>query len=172
MHFSMHQLKGDNDSEICAYCGKYHDAPTTNSTGKKWVLPEACVFAGNTLNVKKAKKIEVSFPLANYPMPCPHCEKTLWRFDMQKHVTKNHPDKECPSEGIISEAEKGILEKKKQRTANALSVKDLEKLNEEELKLLPLKDFWDATKKVWKKNGFGTFAKRNSVMMKKIFGLA
>ena len=53
-----------------------------------------------------------------------------------------------------------------------LSVKDLEKLNEEELKLLPLKDFWDATKKVWKKNGFGTFAKRNSVMMKKIFGLA
>ena len=78
----------------------------------------------------------------------------LWRFDMQKHVTKNHPDKECPSEGIISEAEKGILEKKKQRTANALSVKDLEKLNEEELKLLPLKDFWDATKKVWKKNGY------------------
>ena len=76
------------------------------------------------------------------------------------------------SEGIISEAEKGILEKKKQRTANALSVKDLEKLNEEELKLLPLKDFWDATKKVWKKNAFGTFAKRNSVTMKKIFGLA
>ena len=106
---------------------------------KKWVLPESCAFAGNTLNVKKAKKIEVSFPLANYPMPCPHCEKTLWRFDMQKHVTKNHPDKECPSEGIISEAEKGILEKKKQRTANGLSVKDLEKLNEEELKLLPLK---------------------------------
>ena len=98
------------------------------------------------MNVKKAKKIEVSFPLANYPMPCPHCEKTLWRFDMQKHVTKNHPDKECPSEGIISEecpsegiiseAEKGILEKKKQRTANALLVKDLEKLNEEELKRL------------------------------------
>ena len=83
------------------------------------------------MNVKKAKKIEVSFPLANYPMPCPHCEKTLWRFDMQKHVTKNHPDKECPSERIISEAEKGILEKKKQRT---------EKLNEEELKLLPLKE--------------------------------
>ena len=137
----------------------------------RWRKPPKKI-AGNTLNVKKAKKIEVSFPLANYPMPCPHCEKALWRFDMQKHVTKNHPDKECPSEGIISEAEKGILEKKKQQTANALSVKDLEKLNEEELKLLPLKDFWDATKKVWKKNGFGTFAKRNSVMMKKIFGLA
>ena len=40
-------------------------------------------------------------------------------------------------------------------TANALCVKDLEKLNEEELKLLPLKDFWDATKKEWKKNVFG-----------------
>ena len=81
--------------------------------------------------------------------------------------TSGGGDKECPSEGIISEAENGILEKKKQRTANALSVKDLEKLNEEELKLLPLKDFWDATKKVWKKNGFGTFAKRNSATMKK-----
>ena len=67
---------------------------------------------------------------------------------------------------------KGILQKKQQRTANALSVKDLEKLNEEELKLLPLKDFWDAAKKEWKKNVFGTFAKRNSVTMKKIFGLA
>ena len=78
----------------------------------------------------------------------------------------------CPSEDIISEAEKGILEKKNQRTANALFVKDLEKLNEEELKLLPVKDFWDATKKAWKKNAFGTFAKRNSVTMKKIFGLA
>ena len=53
---------------------------------------------------------------------------------MKKHVTKNHPDKECLSEGIISKAEKGILEKKQQRTGNALSVKDLEKLNEEELK--------------------------------------
>ena len=74
---------------------------------------------------------------------------------MQKHVTKNHPDKECPSEGIISKTEKGILEKKQKRTANALCVKDLEKLNEEELKLLPLKDFWDATKKEWKKNVFG-----------------
>ena len=71
---------------------------------KKWIFPESCVFAGNTLNVKKLKKIEVSFPLANYPMSCPHCEKSLWRFDMQKHVTKNHPDKECPSEGIISKA--------------------------------------------------------------------
>ena len=58
-----------------------------------------------------------------------------------------HPDR-VSFEGIISKAEKGILEKKQRRTANALCVKDLEKLNEEELKLLSLKDFWDATKKV------------------------
>ena len=45
-------------------------------------------------------------------------------------------------------------------------------INEKELKLLPLKDFWDATKKEWKKNVFGTFAKRKSVTMKNIFGLA
>ena len=45
---------------------------------EKMIFPESCVFAGNTLNVKKLKKIEVSFPLANYPMSCPHCEKSLW----------------------------------------------------------------------------------------------
>jgi len=56
--------------------------------------------------------------------------------------------------------------------ANALSVKDLEKLNDNELKLLPKKDFWDAKKKEWKKNAYGTFAKRNSVKMKKILTIA
>ena len=48
---------------------------------------------------------------------------------MQKHVVKEHPQKECPTEAIISQAEKGILQKKQTRVANALSVKDLEKLN-------------------------------------------
>lgn len=165
-------LKEDNDSEICAYCGKDHGAPISNNTGERWIFPESCVFAGNTLNVRKLKKIEVSFPLANYPMSCPHCEKSLWRFDMQKHVTKKHPGKECFSEGIISKAEKGLLEKKQPRTPNTLSLKDPEKLNDEGLKLLPLKYFWNATKKKWKKNVFGTFAKRKSATMKKIFGLA
>ena len=149
-----------------------HDAPTTNNTGKKWEFPADCSFAGNTLNVKKLKTIEVSFPLANFPMKCPHCEQTFWRFDMQKHVEKEHPGKECPTEGILSKAEKGILQKKQVRVANALSVKDLEKLNDNELKLLPKKDFWDAKKKEWKKNVYGTFAKRNSVKMKKILTIA
>ena len=90
-------------------------------------------------------------------MKCPHCEKSVWRFDMQKHVEKEHPEKECPAEAIISKA----------RVANALSVKDLEKLNENELKLLPAKDFWDSKNKQWKKNVYGTFAKRNSAQMKK-----
>ena len=90
---------------------------------------------------------------------------------MQKHVEKEHPEKECPAEAIISQAEKGILQKKQTRVANALSVKDLEKLNENELKLLPAKDFWDSKKKQWKKNCYGTFAKRNSVQMKKILSI-
>ena len=85
---------------------------------------------------------------------------------------KEHPEKECPTEGILSKAEKGILQKKQVRVANALSVKDLEKLNDNELKLLPKKDFWDAKKKEWKKNAYGTFAKRNSVKMKKILTIA
>ena len=150
----------------CAYCGKEHDAPTTSNTKKKWEFSSECSFAGNTLNVKKLQTIEVSFPLANFPMKCPHCEKSVWRFDMRKHVEKEHPEKEFPAEAIISKAEKGILQKKKARLANALSVKDLEKLDENELKLLPAKDFWDSKKKQWKKNVYGTFAKRNSVKMK------
>ena len=61
----------------------------------------------------------------------------------------------------------GTLQKKQARVANALSVKDLEKLNEHELKLLPKKDFWDE-KKEWKTNVYGTFAERDSVKLKKI----
>ena len=49
-------------------------------------------------------------------------------------------------------------------------VKDPEKLKEEEIALLPLKDFWDSKKKEWKKNIFGTFVKCNSEKMKTIFG--
>ena len=88
---------------------------------------------------------------------------------MQKHVEKEHPEKECPTEGILSKAEKGILQKKQVRVANALCVKDL---NDNELKLLPKKDFWDAKKKEWKKNCYGTFAKLNSVKMKNILTIA
>ena len=85
---------------------------------------------------------------------------------------KGAPEKECPAEAIIWKAEKGILQKKQMRVANALSVKDLEKLNENELKLLPAKDFWDSKKKQWKKNVYGTFANPNSVQMKKKFCLS
>ena len=90
---------------------------------------------------------------------------------MRKHVEKEHPEKECPAEAIISQAEKGILQKKQVRVANALSVKDLDKLDDNELKLLPAKDFWDSKKKEWKKNVYGTFAKRNSVKMKNILSI-
>ena len=86
-------------------------------------------------------------------------------------MEKEHPEKECPAEAIISKAEKGIYQKKKARVANALSVKDLEKLDENELKLLPTKDFWDSKQKQWKKNVYGTFAKRNSVKIKKILSI-
>ena len=80
-------------------------------------------------------------------------------------------EKECPAEAIISQAEKGILQKKQVRVANALSVKDLDKLDDNELKLLPAKDFWDSKKKQWKKNVYGTFAKRNSAKMKNFLSI-
>ena len=52
---------------------------------------------------------------------------------------KEHPDEECPA-GVVSEAEKGLLRAKKKRTANALSARDLGKLKDDQLRLLPTKD--------------------------------
>ena len=74
---------------------------------------------------------------------------------------KEHPDEECHAEGVVSEAEKGLLRAKKKRTANALSARDLGKLTDDQLRLLPTKDFWDESKKKWKTNYIGTFAKRS-----------
>ena len=51
-----------------------------------------------------------------------------------------------------------------------MSKKDLDKLSDDSLKLLPLKDFWDANKKKWKKNSAGTFGKQQSSRMKRLFG--
>ena len=148
-----------------------HDGPVRSKTGAKWEFSDPCLFAGNKLNVKKLQTIESSFPLKNYPMSCTFCEKTVWRFDMLLHM-KEHPDEECPAEGVVSEAEKGLLRAKKKRTANALSARDLGKLTDDQLRLLPTKDFWDESKKKWKTNYIGTFAKQNSLRMKRIFGPA
>ena len=79
---------------------------------------------------------------------------------------------ECPTDGILSKAENGISQKKQARVANSQFVKDLEKLHDNGLWMLPKEDFWDAKKKEWKKNVYGTFAKRNSVKMKKILTIA
>ena len=49
-----------------------------------------------------------------------------------------------------SEAEKGILSKKKKNSENALTLKDLETLNDE-LKLLLIKDFWNENKRCGRK---------------------
>tara|TARA_B100001123_G_scaffold258076_1_gene287664 strand:- start:157 stop:483 length:327 start_codon:yes stop_codon:yes gene_type:complete len=53
---------------------------------------------------------------------------------------------------------------------NALKKQDLERLNDSELLLLPLTDFWDSKKKNWKTNVYGNFGKRNSDRMKNLFG--
>ena len=84
MHFSYHQMQGDGDTCICAFCGSTDGhMPTLNKTGKKYLFPDACCFAGNMLNVKKLQTIKCSFPLKNFPMECPSCSETFWRFDMK-----------------------------------------------------------------------------------------
>ena len=75
-----------------------------------------------------------------------------------------------PVIGIISEDEKALLMKKSNRVKNALSAKCLAKLIDPQIKLLPLKDFWDSQKGKWKSNVFGTFGKQNSTRFKRIFG--
>ena len=106
--------------------------------------------------------------MANYPLLCPVCNVLVWRFDLEKHFDK-HKQNKCPPEGIISSAEKAILKKNKHGSKNALTKSDLDQLNDEELKLFPLNDFWDSKKKEWKKSVAGNFGKQNNARMKSLF---
>ena len=136
----------------------------------KWVFGSECDFNSHTLNAKKLGTIECSFPVKNYPMECGFCKESFWRHDMEKHFAKDHPGQECPTDGFISAQEKEILKKKARNTKNNLLISDLSKLTDAALKILPLKDFWDAKKKEWKKSVYGTFGKQQSVRMKRLFG--
>ena len=51
-----------------------------------------------------------------------------------------------------------------------LLISDLNKLADGELKILPLKDFWDAKNKKWKQNTYGVFGKQQTARMKRLFG--
>lgn len=171
MHFSQHQMKGDADTCICANCGASDGhMPQLNKTGKKYVFEDPCCFAGNSLNVKKTKTIECSFPLKNHPVTCPSCNEKFWRFDLQNHFKISHTEEIIPGVAVIPEAEKSLLQKKKSFRKNAFKKEDLERLNDSELILLPLTDFWDSKKKNWKTNAYGNFGKRHCGRMKNLFG--
>ena len=103
-------------------------------------------------------------------MECPECNDYLWRFDFANHFQKKHPGKTCPPQGVVSEAEKVILARKKITAKNALNKKDLDKMSDDELLLLPLKNFWNRGKKEWEKNVAGNFGKQNIEQMKQLFG--
>ena len=90
-------------------------------------------------------------------MECPECNDHLWRFDFANHFQKKHPGKSCPPQGVVSEAEKAILARKKITAKKALNKKDLDKMS-------------DDGKKEWKKNVAGNFGKQNSEQMKRLFG--
>ena len=130
MHFSLHQMKGDENTYMCAFCGAANGhMPELNNTRKKYMFPEACCFAGNTTNAKKLKTIECSLPLKNHPMECPSFSATVWRFDMKNHFTE------------VLATQKKKFQKKSFRK-NALQKADLERLDDKELALLPITDFW------------------------------
>ena len=87
--------------------------PELNKTRKKYKFPDSCCFAGNTRNVQKLKTIECSLPLKNYPMECPSCSETFWRFDMKKHFTISHPQEVIPEVAIIPEEEQNLIRRRK-----------------------------------------------------------
>ena len=82
-----------------------------------------------------------------------------------------HEGESCPDVGIISDAEKGILQKKKKNTKNALTKSDLDKLSDNEIKLLPLKDFWDVKNKKWKKGDAGNIGKQKKARKCRAFSV-
>ena len=133
-------------------CGEPGHMPELSKSKKKWVLGSECVFSGHSLNKKKIETIECSFPLSNHPMECPVCNELVWRYDMGKHMASKHPGQDCPPEPIVSAAEKEIITKKSKNTKKNLKISDLQKLSDDALKLLPLKDFWDSSKKQWTKS--------------------
>ena len=169
MHFSMHQLNSHTDIDICVICGSPGHMPNLNASGAKWVFSDPCEFTGNSLNVKKCKKIECSAPLANYPVNCTRCNRYIWRFDMLAHFEREHAGESCPELGVVAEAEKGTLGKRKKSAKSALTKAVLYQLNDDELKLLPIKDF--VTKNKERKNNFvGNFGKQSSGRMRRLFG--
>ena len=143
--------------------------PKLSKSGKNWIFEEPCLFTGNSLNVAKCKTIECSNPLANYPVLCLECNTNVWRFDMHSHYQREHGTN-CPDVGTISDPEKGILNKKKKNTKNALTLRDLESLTDEEIQLLPLKDFWNSATKEWKKSNAGNLGRQQTNRIKIIFG--
>jgi len=89
---------------------------------------------------------------------------------MGKHMGSKHPEQDCPPEAIVSTAEKEIITKKAKNSKKNLKISDLQKLSDDALKLLPLKDFWDSAKKDWTNSQYGIFAKQQSSKIKRIFG--
>ena len=107
---------------------------------------------------------------SNAPSRWKISHEKFWRFDLPNHFKISHTEEIIPGVAVIPEAEKSLLQKKKSFRKNALKKEDLERLNDSELLLLPLTDFWDSKKKNWKTNVYGNFGKRNSDRMKNLFG--
>ena len=101
-------------------------------------------------------------------MECDVCHTLVWRYDFEKHMSSEHPDQDCPS--IVSAAEKEILTKKSKNSKKNLKISELQKLSDDALKLFPLKDFWDSSKKDWAKGSYGVFVKQQSSRIKLLFG--
>ena len=127
-------------------------------------------FPGKNLNVKSLKTISSASPFSNYPMKCGACDDFIWRFDIEKHYKNKHEGENCPSIGILSQAEKNILKRKSAKSKPKMSKKDFDRLSDEELKLFSYTDFWDVKKKTWQSGDAGRFGKQKSTKLKELFG--
>ena len=83
---------------------------------------------------------------------------------------ERHLGVEIPEIAIISEAEKSLVVGKNFKSKTAMQVGDMKKLNKEQIALFPVTEFWTKKQKKWKTSKIGSWAKKNSQKMKKIFG--
>ena len=77
---------GDNP---CGFCGASGCTTHLATQGKKQQVKSNCHFY-SPFKYGSAKKSTASSPCTNIPIYCPHCKKTIWKYNAVDHVITNH----------------------------------------------------------------------------------
>ena len=87
----------------------------------------------------------------------------------KNHFTISHPEEEIPEVAIHPEEEQNLVKKKKKSfRKNALQKADLEHLQDKELALLPITDFWDTKNKTCKSEMYRNLGSGKAVASRKV----